>query len=88
MCIRDSENVDGVSGATSKPWVQGNGSSIEYEHTDPSKQALIDFRDNILNNTMPLSNVLTGSSTAIAVDLSLQALHNEKITYWKDSYNS
>ena len=82
------ENVDGVSGATSKPWVQGNGSSIEYEHTDPSKQALIDFRDNILNNTMPFSNVLTGSSTAIAVDLSLQALHNEKITYWKDSYNS
>ena len=82
------ENVDGVSGATSKPWVKGNGNPIDYEHTDPSKQALIDFRDNILNNTMPLSNVLTGSSTAIAVDLSLQALHNEKITYWRDYYNT
>ena len=81
------ENVDGVSGATAKPWIQGNGNPIDYEHEDPSKQALIDFRENILNNKTPLSNVLTGSSTAIAVDLSLQALHNEKIMYWKNYYN-
>ena len=81
------ENVDGVSGATAKPWIQGNGNPIDYEHEDPSKQALVDFRDNILNNKTHLSNVLTGSSTAIAVDLSLQALHNEKIMYWRNYYN-
>ncbi len=80
-------NVDGVSGATEKPWIQGIGIPISYEHLDPSKQALIDFRNNVINNQLPLSNVFTGASTAIAVNLSLDALHNEKISYWKNYYN-
>ena len=84
---KSHKNVDGVSGATAKPWIQGIGIPINYKHLDPSKQALIDFRDNVINNQLPLSNVFSGASTAIAVNLSLEALHNKKITYWRNYYN-
>ena len=85
---QELENIDGVSGATVKPWVEGKGIPIDYKHLDPSKQALIDFRDSILNNQLPESNVYSGSSTAITVDLALKAIHNERITYWRPYYNT
>ena len=85
--LKELGNIDGVSGATAKPWVEGKGIPIDYKHLDPSKQALVDFRDNILNNQLPESNVYSGSSTAIAVDLALKAVHNERITYWRPYYN-
>ena len=86
--LKELENIDGVSGATVKPWVEGKGIPIDYKHLDPSKQALIDFRDSILNNQLPESNVYSGSSTAITVDLALKAIHNERITYWRPYYNT
>jgi len=67
--------------------LQGNGRQINFSHGDPTKQALIDFRDNILNNKTPVSNVHTGARTAAAVQLALDAMYDEKIVYWKDSYN-
>jgi len=85
--LKELGNIDGVSGATAKPWVEGKGIHIDYKHLDPSKQALIDFKDSILNNKLPESNVYSGSSTAIAVDLALNAVHNERITYWRPYYN-
>ena len=85
--LKELGNIDGVSGATEKPWVEGKGIPIDYKHLDPSKQALIDFKDSILNNKLPESNVYSGSSTAIAVDLALNAVHNERITYWRPYYN-
>ncbi len=74
--------VDGVSGATTNPQMQGKGMSINVSHIDPSKQALIDFRDNVINNKTPISNVHTGANTAKAVQLSLDAMYTNKIMYW------
>ena len=74
--------VDGVSGATTNPHMQGKGMAINVSHIDPSKQALIDFRDNVINNKTPISNVHTGANTAKAVQLSLDAMYTNKIVYW------
>ena len=79
--------VDGVSGATANPHLQGQGKEIEILHLDPSKQALVDFRDHIVNNTKPISDVYTGANTAIAVQLSLDAMYKGEIQYWKDEYS-
>lgn len=71
-------NVDGVSGAT-KTWEQGKGIPIDVHHADPSKQALIDFRDSIRNNKTPISNVVTGANTALCVQMGLDAMYQNKI---------
>lgn len=75
--------VDGVSGATVN-WEQGKGIPIEFSHSDPSKQALLDFRESVLNNSEPLSNILTGARTAACVQMGLDAMHHEKIVYWNN----
>ncbi|TXN35616.1 Gfo/Idh/MocA family oxidoreductase [Flagellimonas hymeniacidonis] len=75
--------VDGVSGATIK-WDQEKGIPIEVEHLDPSKQALLDFRDSVFHNSMPKSNVLTGAKAAICVQMGLDALYNREIVQWKN----
>jgi len=74
--------VDGVSGATANPYMQGRGNPINVTHLDPSKQALMDFKDSIVNNTTPISNIQTGANTAKAVQLSLDAMYNNEIKYW------
>lgn len=80
---KEIADVDGVSGATINSHLQGKRHPIEVSHTDPSKQALIDFRDSILDNKQPISNVYTGANTAKAVQLSLDAMYHEDIRYWK-----
>ncbi len=80
-------DVDGVSGATKNPHLQGEGLPINVSSMDPSKQALIDFRDSIRDNKTPISNVYTGANAAIAVQLSLDAMYNDEIVFWKDEYN-
>jgi len=82
-------NVDGVSGAT-KQWEQGKGIPIKVEHAEPSKQALLDFRDNIINNSIPESNIITGANTAFCVQMGLDAMYNGKIIHKesKDYYES
>jgi len=77
--------VDGVSGATIA-WNPNNGIPIKVEHNDPSKQALIDFKDNIINNRNPVSNILTGANTAICVQMALDSMRNNKIIYKQKSY--
>lgn len=74
-------DVDGVSGATMK-WEEGKGIPIEVTHDNPSRQALIDFRDSIKNNKMPISNIVTGAQTAIAVQMGLDAMYQNKIIKW------
>ncbi len=76
-------NVDGVSGATANPQEQGKGVEIKVSHLDPSKQALVDFRNSIINNTIPISNVRTGGNTAKAVQLSLNAMYQNNIQNWQ-----
>jgi predicted dehydrogenase len=82
-------NVDGVSGAT-KQWEQGKGIPIKVEHAEPSKQALMDFRDSILNNSKPESNIITGANTAVCVQMGLDAMYNNEIVHKqsKDYYES
>ncbi|MGX1928557.1 Gfo/Idh/MocA family protein [Flagellimonas sp. 2504JD4-2] len=75
--------VDGVSGATVK-WDQDKGVPIEVEHLDPSKQALLDFRDSILSNTTPKSNVISGAKAAICVQMGLDALYSGNVVNWKE----
>ncbi len=84
---KELADVDGVSGATKNPHLQGNGNLINVTSMDPTKQALVDFKDAIIDNKTPISNVYTGASTAVAVQLSLDAMYNEKIVHWKDEYN-
>ena len=73
--------VDGVSGATTN-WTQSKGTPLEIGHIDPTKQALIDFRDAILNNKEPNSGVITGAKAAYAVEMGIQAMDTEKIIHW------
>ncbi|WP_100612887.1 Gfo/Idh/MocA family protein [Confluentibacter lentus] len=84
---KEFNDVDGVSGATSQNYSIANGKRIDSSHLDPSKQALIDFRDAIINNHQPISNLYTGAHTAIAVQMSLDAMYNNTIEYWKEAYN-
>lgn len=85
---KEFTNVDGVSGATSQNYSNNaKGKLIDVSHLEPSKQALIDFRDAIVNNKQPISDIYTGANTAIAVQMSLDAMYNNRIEYWKDEYN-
>jgi len=70
--------VDGVAGATVK-WEKGLGIPIELPHTEPSQQALVDFKDSILNSTKPISNITTGSKTSICVQMALDAMQKRQI---------
>lgn len=77
-----SQNVDGVSGATMQKDEVAYYEPINIVHEDPSKQALIDFRNSILDNTPPVSNIITGARAAICVQMGLDAMHNNKIVPW------
>jgi len=76
--------VDGVSSATTN-WIQGKGTLLDIQHIDPTKQALIDFKDAIINNVTPLSNVITGAKAAYAVDMGIKAMDSEKIVHWDNT---
>jgi predicted dehydrogenase len=79
-------DVDGTSGATTN-WVEGKGTPINYQHIDPTKQALEDFRDSIKFNTNPLSNVITGSKASFCVDMGIRSMDENKTIYWDSLYN-
>ncbi|MBM1106462.1 Gfo/Idh/MocA family oxidoreductase [Aurantibacter crassamenti] len=74
-------NVDGDSNETVN-WDEEKDTRIEVTQEDPSKQALIDFRNNVVENKMPTSNVNTGAKTAIAVQMALDAMQKEEIINW------
>lgn len=69
--------VDGVSGATTN-WEQGLGIPLNISHQDSSKQALLDFRDAIRQNTKPESDIVSGAKAAICVQMGLDAIHQGK----------
>ncbi|MEO1012372.1 MAG: Gfo/Idh/MocA family oxidoreductase [Bacteroidota bacterium] len=82
---KQTGNVDGVAGATLS-WDEGKGYPIQVDHEDPSKQALRDFRNNIVGRKAPLSDVLTGAKASICVQMGLDAMYNEKIVNWPSNY--
>ncbi|GAL80652.1 twin-arginine translocation pathway signal [Algibacter lectus] len=76
-------DVDGVSGATvPKDYNDEKGTPINVVHSNPSEQALIDFKESIFNNKQPISNVETGANTAKAVQLAIDAMLTGKVQYW------
>lgn len=79
--------VDGVSGATVQ-WEKGKGIPIEVHHTHSSEQALQDFATSIIDNTTPKSDIVTGTKTAIAVQMGLDAMYGNKIVKWKKEFNN
>lgn len=86
---RKSENkvlgeVDGVSGATLE-WDKEKGHPINVGHLNPSKQALVDFKDAIFSNKKPKSDIITGAKTAICVQMALDAMYNNEIVKWNPS---
>tara|TARA_B100001175_G_scaffold317473_1_gene334534 strand:+ start:2517 stop:3704 length:1188 start_codon:yes stop_codon:yes gene_type:complete len=76
--------VDGVSGATTN-WIQGKGTPLNIKHLDPTKQALIDFKDSIINNKNPLSGVTTGAKTAYAVEMGIKAMDTGEMVHWDNT---
>lgn len=80
------KEIDGYSGATVQGQ-KGYGEQIKIEHLEPTKQALIDFRESLITNKQPASDVITGGKTSICVQMGLDAMYNEEIVYWKPEYN-
>jgi len=78
--------VDGVSGATAS-WTEGKGIAIDYKHTEPTRQALEDFRTAIIENKMPLSNFKSGAKVAFAVDMGIRAMDTNQVVNWNSDYN-
>ncbi|MFD2099026.1 Gfo/Idh/MocA family protein [Flagellimonas iocasae] len=74
--------VDGVSGATLN-WDEGRGIPVNFVHEDSSKQALMDFRDSLMNNTKPISNAKTGAMAALCVQMGLDAMYENTIVETK-----
>lgn len=83
---KETANVDGVSGAT-VIWHHRNGIPINVQHENPSKQALMDFRDSVLNNRKPESDIRTGAEAAICVQMGLDAMYNQEIVEWNPGFN-
>ncbi|ALJ05449.1 dehydrogenase [Pseudalgibacter alginicilyticus] len=77
--------VDGVSGATMK-WDKGLGIPITIDHKEPSLQALIDFKDSVINNKKPISDVKTGANTALCIQMGLDAMYNNEIVKSPEFY--
>lgn len=79
-------DVDGVSGATAKA-NYNNGEEIKIAHANPTKQALIDFKTNILDHIEPESNIYTGARAAIAIQMGLDAMYNNEIVSWNPGFD-
>jgi predicted dehydrogenase len=77
-------DVDGVSGATVQ-WDKEKGYKLNVEHINPTKQALIDFREGVLNNKQPESDISTGAKAAICVQMGLDAMYNNDIVKWNSN---
>ena len=78
--------VDGVAGATI-PWEAGKGIPFEFSHADPSKQALMDFRDAIKNNSKPISDLKTGANTAICVQMAIDSMLTNEVVKWNPKHS-
>jgi len=79
--------VDGVSGATKNSWNANKGVPIDIKHEEPTRQALLDFRENILQNQRPLSDVESGAKVSVVVQMALDAMDKGSVEYWKEDYN-
>ena len=82
------KTVDGVTGATKLEWNKDGGIPIMKEKTKEGTWfALKEFHSSITGNTKPVSNVITGATTAICVHMANNAIYNRSIQNWKSEYS-
>ena len=79
-------DVDGVSGAT-QSWTEGKGNLINFNHLEPTRQAIEDFKSSIINNTIPLSNLKSGAAVSFAVDMGIRAMDLKQVVSWNPKYD-
>ncbi len=82
--VKETTIVDGVSGATAKAWQEGAGAPIEADSSDSTLQALQQFYESIVKGEKVYADIKSGALTAKCVQMSLDALHEDKIARWKD----
>ena len=79
-------DVDGVSGATTN-WETGKGIPLDFDHIDPTQQALEDFRDSVVKGIPSLSDVISGAKVSYAIDMGIRAMDQNITIEWDPSYN-
>lgn len=85
---KELQMVDGVSGATKIQWNEKGGIPIMKElMKDSTWYALDEFHTCVKEKTIPLSNVVTGGTTAICVHLANEAMYNHNVQYWKPDFD-
>jgi predicted dehydrogenase len=85
---KELETVDGVSGATKIEWNKDGGVPILNEPMkDGTWYALQDFHKCITEKQQPVSNVITGATTAVCVHLANAATYTHATQQWKSDYN-
>jgi predicted dehydrogenase len=85
---KELQTVDGVSGATKIEWNKDGGIPIMKEPMkDGTWYALQDFHKCIIEKQQPVSNVITGATTAVCVHLANAATYTHTTQQWKPAYN-
>jgi len=82
------ETVDGVTGATKIEWKRDGGISIINETMkDGTWYAFEDFYKCIKEKKRPVSDVISGATSAVCVHLSNAALYTQSVQHWKPIYD-
>ena len=85
---KELETVDGVTGSTKIEWNKEGGIPILKEKSkDGSWYALKEFHKTVTENSQPVSNVITGATTAFCVHLMNQSIYKHSIETWKPEFN-
>lgn len=85
---KELETVDGVTGATKMEWNTDGGIPIEKEKMkDGTWYALKEFYTSVAEKKTPVSNVITGATTAFCVHLANKAIYENKVEKWKSEYD-
>jgi predicted dehydrogenase len=85
---KDLGIVDGVTGATRIEQNKDGGIPIIKEKgKDGTWYALQEFYKTVTENAKPVSNVITGATTAFCVDMINKSSYNQTIEKWKGEFN-
>lgn len=84
---KELQTVDGVTGATRIEWNKDGGiQMIKEKLNDGTWYALQELYTCIIDKKEPVSNVITGATTAVCIHLANEAIYNHTIQNWKPTY--